>query len=94
MDEKFAVNLLRMIAAELHLQSVIAASRAMFGREFFSLGVGERATLDQSVMGHLAGYYHPITPEFLESQESQQARQPMGFPIQAPQPTAGSPQQP
>jgi hypothetical protein len=90
-NERYPVNLLRMVAAELHLQNLLVASRDMFGRGYFSLGVGERAALDQAVLGHIAGLYHPISPEFLEAQ---QAKQPMGFPIQQPSPTPGSPQQP
>jgi len=87
MPKRFAINLLRMIAAETHLQSTLAVARDMFGRNYFALGVGERTAVDQAVMGHLGSYYTAITPEYLEGQ---QAKIPMGFPIQAQQTTPES----
>lgn len=91
MDEKFPVNLLRMIAASLYYANALSTSREMFGRGYLSLGVGEKAAVDQAVLAYVGGNYHSLTPEFLEAQ---QARLPIGFPIQAAQPTQGSTQQP
>jgi hypothetical protein len=84
MDERFATNLLRLLGAQLALQNAMSLAREMFGRAYFSLGVGERAVVDQAILDHLRGYYQAITPEFLEGQ---QTKQPIGF---APPPTEGS----
>jgi hypothetical protein len=89
MDEKFAVNLLRMIAASVYYKSAISTSKEMFGRSYFSLGPVEKAAVDQTVFAGVGSNYQALTPEFLEGQ---QGRQPMGFPIQAPTPTPGNQQ--
>ncbi len=82
-QEKFSENLLRAIVAELHLLNGMTAAREMFGKGYFSLGIGERAAVDQTVVGSIAALYQNITPEFLAGQ---QAQQPVGFraPTQPP----------
>lgn len=75
-DETFSDNLLRAIVAELHFLNVQTAAREMFGKGYFSLGLGEKAALDQAVLGAIGGNYVGITPEWLAGQ---QAQQPMGF---------------
>jgi hypothetical protein len=69
-------NLLRAIAAELHLLNGMTAAREMFGRSYFSLGIGEKTAVDQAVTGMVAGNFQWLTPESLVSQTGQQ---PMGF---------------
>jgi hypothetical protein len=86
MDEKFAINLLRMSAACAYFEAGLAAAREMFGKSYFALGAQEKTVVDQTVFGHVQTNYISITPEMLEGQ---QGRQPMGFPIQGPSPTAG-----
>ncbi len=88
-DPDFAINLMRMIAAELHFANAVSVSREMFGRSYFSLGVAERIAVDQAVLGHVSANYSAITPAYLAEQ---QAKQPMGFPIQGAMPTQGSTQ--
>jgi hypothetical protein len=44
-------NLLRAIAAELHLLNGMTAAREMFGRSYFSLGIGEKTAVDQATIG-------------------------------------------
>jgi hypothetical protein len=83
--ESFETNLLRMIAAELHFQNGMQASREMFGKSYFSLGAGEKAAIDQLLMSNIGSNYVGLTPDFLKTQTSQQ---PMGF--QAPD---GAPKQ-
>jgi hypothetical protein len=46
-DELFSENLLRAIAAELHLLNGMTAAREMFGKSYFSLGAGEQAAVNQ-----------------------------------------------
>jgi hypothetical protein len=75
-EEKFNDNLLRMIGAELHLLAGMTAAREMFSKSYFSLGIGEKAAVDQAVFGMLAANYQSLTPEFLATQQTQQQ---MGF---------------
>ena len=75
-EEKFSENLLRMIAAELHVLSGLTAAREMYGKSYFSLGAGEKAAVDQAVFGMVAGNYQGITPEHLAAHK---ASEPMGF---------------
>jgi hypothetical protein len=90
-DPQFALNVMRMIAGSIYYQCALATSREMFGRGYLSLGVGEKAVVDQAVFAHVSSNYQALTLEFLAAQ---QAKQPMGFPIQPSAPTAGSTQQP
>ena len=46
-EETFSTNVMRLIAAELHFQSVLSASREMFGRSYFSLGPIEKAGISR-----------------------------------------------
>ena len=78
-DESFSDNLLRAIAAELHLLTGMTAAREMYGKSYFSLGVGEKAAVDQAVLAMVAANYQWLTPESLAAQRGQQ---PMGFRVQ------------
>jgi hypothetical protein len=75
-DESFRENLLRAIAAELHLLNGMTAAREMFGKSYFALGAGEKTAVDQAVIGMVAANYQWLTPESLAAQSTQQ---PMGF---------------
>jgi hypothetical protein len=75
-QENFTDNLLRAVVAQLHLLNGMTAAREMFGKSYFSLGGGEKATVDQTVFAMIAGNYQSLTPESLASQ---QAQQPVGF---------------
>lgn len=86
MDETFAINLLRSLLASSYFQASLAASREMFGRGYLSLGIGEKAAVDQAVNANFWANYHSITKEFLEGPQS---RQPIGFPLPAQSPTPG-----
>jgi len=75
-EEKFNDNLMRMVAAELHLLNSVTVAREMFGRGYYALGAGEKAIVDQTVFASVQGNYQAITPPFLASQAT---TQPMGF---------------
>jgi hypothetical protein len=75
-DENFSDNLLRAVAAELHLLNRVTAAREMFSKSYFSLGMVEKATVDQTVMSMVAGNYQRMTPEALASHK---AHEPVGF---------------
>jgi hypothetical protein len=85
-EEKFETNLLKVIAAELYYLLGLQAAREMYGKSYFSLGVGEKAAVDQAVLGAVGGNYNSITPEFLKGQQAQQPSQPIGFqpPVEKP----------
>jgi hypothetical protein len=76
MEEEFVTNLMRVLAAQLHFQSALLASREMFGRSYFSLGISEKVAVDQAVVGFVGSNYQTLTPELLAAQ---QAQQPVGF---------------
>jgi len=56
-EEKFETNLLKLIAAQVYFLVGMFASREMYGKSYFSLGVGEKAALDQAVFAGVAGNY-------------------------------------
>ena len=62
----------------------MTVAREMFGKGYFSLGVSEKGTVDQTVLGAVGGNYQAITPAFLAGQ---QVQQPMGFGVPAAAPT-------
>jgi len=80
-DEKFETNLLRVIAAEMLFSLGLQAAREMYGKSYFALGLGERAAVDQAVIGAIGGNYQALTPEFLKGQ---MPKQPVGFQPPAP----------
>ena len=80
-EENIETNLLRVIAAELYLSLGLQTAREMYGKSYFALGVGEKAAVDQAVLGAVGGNYQAMTPEFLKIQAS---KPPAGF--QAPTP--------
>ncbi len=89
MAEDFTTNMLRMICGTLYFSTCMQASHEMYGRSYFSLGVGERAALDQVVLASVAANYHNVTPEKLAVQS---AAKPAGFQIQSsPEPEAETP---
>jgi hypothetical protein len=85
-EETFSTNVMRLIAAELHFQSVLSASREMFGRSYFSLGPIEKQSIEQTVIGIVANNFQTLTPEFLAGQE---VREPMGFRVPTEPPAGG-----
>jgi hypothetical protein len=64
-DETFIENLLRALIAETHFLNCMTASREMFGRSYFSLGIAERMAVDQAVLGPIAINYAAVTREWL-----------------------------
>ena len=83
-DETFPVNLMRALVAEAHVLNLQSASREMFGRSYFSLGIGDKMAVDQVVLAVVAANYAGVTPEWLAG--PQPSQQPAGFGIPAPTP--------
>jgi hypothetical protein len=84
-EEKFSDNLMRAIVAELHFLNGMTAAREMFGKSYFSLGLSEKAAVDQAVFAAMASNYQAITPTFLAAQQGQQPVG-FGFPTAPPKP--------
>jgi len=81
-NEDFTTNMLRMVCGALVSSISLQASREMFGKSYFSLGMGERAILDQAVFAMLAANFQSVTPENLATQAT---AKPVGFQAQQPQ---------
>jgi hypothetical protein len=77
-EEIFETNIMRFIAAQLYFSVTMQAAREMYGKSYFSLGVVEKADLDQLVFGAIAANYQAVTPEKLRTQTVQQ---PAGFQV-------------
>jgi hypothetical protein len=92
MEEKmaeatFSENLMRAIAAELHFLNGMTAAREMYGKSYFSLGLGEKAAVDQAVFGMVAGNFQTLTAESLVEQKTPE---PVGFRVPPATPTTGT----
>lgn len=85
MSNEFDTNLLRMIAAELYFLLGIQAAHAMYGKSYFSLGVGEKAAVDQAVLASVGGNYQAMTPDFLTGPAT---KPPVGFQTGSTPPSA------
>jgi hypothetical protein len=77
MRDQFTVNLLRLIAGELMVSCGLQTSREMYGKGYFSLGAGEKAAVDRTVLNMIADNYNLMTEEFLNAQKASQ--NPVGF---------------
>jgi hypothetical protein len=80
MAEDFTTNMMRMLCGTLYFSASMQASREMYGRSYFSLGVGERAALDQVVLASVAANFQNVTPEKLASHST---AKPAGFQFEA-----------
>lgn len=63
-DEQYRQNLTRLACAELWTLVAMSASREMYGKSYFSLGAGEKAALDQTVLNSISGNYYTLIPEW------------------------------
>jgi hypothetical protein len=67
-DEKFQINLLRLVAAETFFLCSLTAAREMYGKSYFSLGVAEKQAVDQQVLNQIGGNFQSLTPEWFGPQ--------------------------
>ncbi|MDA2927089.1 hypothetical protein MYX78_07640 [Acidobacteria bacterium AH-259-G07] len=63
---EFETNLLRLIASELYLLASLRTSEEMFSKSYFTRGLGEKNTVDQTVLQMVGGNYQNLTPEALK----------------------------
>jgi hypothetical protein len=71
-DDNYSDNLLRLLTAQASLLTGMVASREMFGKGYFALGVAEKAAVDQAVLAMVLANYQTLTPEFLARPKSPQ----------------------
>ena len=76
MEQDFDSKVLKFIASELYFLAAMTASREMYGKGYFSLGVAEKSTLDNAVWQTVHSNFQNITPDLLKTQTDQK---PVGF---------------
>jgi hypothetical protein len=99
MDE-FQANLLRFVAGGVYFSLGLQASREMFGKSYFSLGLSEKQAVDNAVLGAVQGNAQALTPEMLyqsvvvaqpaQNQPQQNPKPVVGFQVQPGLPKTGS----
>ncbi len=63
MASDFQLDVLKLVASELYFLTGMTASREMYGKSYFSLGVAEKAAVDQAVWTQISGNLAAITPQ-------------------------------
>jgi hypothetical protein len=61
----FFEALVKLLCAETWCSCQMTASREMFGKSYFSLGVAEKQAVDQIVLNTIGAIQNSITPEWL-----------------------------
>ena len=75
-DDRFELNLLKMVASTLYFSVCMQAAREMHGKSYFSLGVAEKVSLDQVVHQSVTANFQGLKPDFVMFQTAQK---PVGF---------------
>jgi hypothetical protein len=68
MAADFQLEVIKLVAAELYFLTGMTASREMYGKSYFSLGVSEKAAVDQAVWTQISGNLAAITPQVFAKQ--------------------------
>jgi hypothetical protein len=68
MAEDFQLNLLKLISAEVYFVAGLIASREMYAKSYFSLGIAEKAAVDQAVWTQISGNLAQLTPALFAAQ--------------------------
>lgn len=68
MAVEFQLEVIKLVAAELYFLTGLTASREMYGKSYFSLGVSEKAAVDQAVWTQISGNLAAITPQIFAKQ--------------------------
>ena len=85
-NQEFDTALLRLIAAESYFLCSMSASRELYGKSYFSLGVAEKQAVDQTVLNAIAANLSSVTPEWLGVADPKQR----GFRGPSPDPSGSS----
>jgi hypothetical protein len=68
MEKDFDSKVLKLVASELYFLTALTASREMYGKSYFSLGVAEKQAVDSAILSQISGNFHAITPEWFGDQ--------------------------
>ena len=82
MANEFQLEVVKLVASELYFLVGMTAAREMYGKSYFSLGVTEKAALDQLVWTHISGNLAALTPQIF----AKQIQDHKGAGFQIPQP--------
>ena len=72
-NENDELNFIRLISAELYFLNCMTASREMYGKSYFSLGMVEKTAVDNATWGAIAALHASMTPEWLQESKQGQA---------------------
>lgn len=86
MDNKYPENLLRFIGATVYSQSLLLASKELFGRSYYSLSPEEKNAVNLTLNNQIQANTLNLTPQLLETWLNQANAGTVGF--QAPQPAS------
>jgi hypothetical protein len=78
-QDEFLTNLLKTVVAENYVLCGLQASREMFGKSYFALGVSEKVSVDQAVSAMVWANFQGLKPEMFSDQTGK------GFAFQGPQ---------
>jgi hypothetical protein len=67
-DKDFDSKVLKLVAAELYFLAGMTAAREMYAKSYFSLGAGEKQSVDSAVWSQIYGNFQLITPQLLGEQ--------------------------
>ncbi len=60
-EQSYETKLLRLVAAETFFLCSMTASREMYAKSYFSLGVAEKQAVDQAVLIQIGGNFQALT---------------------------------
>jgi hypothetical protein len=85
MTEKYSENLLRFVAATIHVQLLHSAAKDMFGIPFYKLSLEERQSVANAVNNQIAADMLFLNPDVLKKTIDPNApANPMGFQVPPP----------
>ena len=82
-NPEYASNLLRWNASVAYAHFGLSVAREMFGKSYFSLGIQEKAAVDNAAFGMVAGNYQYLTSQNLTTPA---VPSPVGFQMSSPTP--------
>jgi hypothetical protein len=66
-DAQFGEDLQRVIVSQLFFLNAMTAAREMYGKSYFSLGIGEKAAVDQAVFANVQSNFQSVTPQLIQN---------------------------
>ena len=74
-ENNFETNLIRLVAAQLHLLATMNAAREIYNESYFALKLKEKASVEQSVQATVGQFYHSFDPQSVIFDQEQLAEQ-------------------